>query len=398
MDQSSIVLQPNEEGLRQAGELLRAGRLVAFPTETVYGLGANALNEEAARGIFTAKRRPTTDPLIVHVVEVSDAERLTDMSAEAEGVFTLLGERFWPGPLTIIVKASDLIPGIITANTGMVGIRSPSHPIARRLLTAAGVPVAAPSANLFGHVSPTRCEHVVADLGDQGIHVVNGDSPEDLRYTAFHGIESTVAKLDPAKKNIYLLRQGAVTRNQIEQALHTGGFSDWTIEVVVRSVDMSRTGSSKQVETSSNEGECAPGQAITHYAPNIPCVVASSVENIPSCDGTVSNNDDDILLTAEKLRETVVIDFGGMLFPLKEHVLYYTDIAPDRDAADAARSLFLNLREAELKPGANLVVLASIAPSSDREAAEFLEGIGPGLVDRMQRAASGVRVNIKYTL
>jgi L-threonylcarbamoyladenylate synthase len=406
-----VVLRPDAAGLRLGGELLRAGRLVAFPTETVYGLGANALDEAAARRIFEAKGRPTSDPLIVHVVSMEDAEPLIDVDGPGREVFCLLAAAFWPGPLTLVVRAAACIPPLITAGTGMVGIRSPSHPIARLLLQEARVPVAAPSANLFGHVSPTRCEHVVADLGDRGIHVVDGDSPEHLQHTCVHGIESTVAKIDIGKKVVFLLRQGAITRSHIVNILQSKGYGDWSVELVVRSVAMvstSGTGPSAHgppptptdaaAAGGGNEGELAPGQAVTHYAPNIPCIIASSIE----CEIADSSKysdlsiDDDNLFTLQKLKKTVVIDYGGKLGSIKEHVLAYRDISPDGDASAGAREIFLSLRWAELVPGAGYVILANIAPSEGTAgAADFLDGVGPGLADRMQRAASGRRVDIK---
>lgn len=396
----SLVLQPDEEGLCKAGELLRAGQLVAFPTETVYGLGANALDEAAARGIFIAKGRPMTDPLIVHVCAAADATPLIDIDGEAEAVFKMLGEAFWPGPLTLIVRAASCVPGVITANTGMVGIRSPSHPIAQQLLQAARVPVAAPSANLFGHVSPTRCEHVLADLGSKGVSVVYGDSPEHLQHTCVHGIESTVAKLDAPKKTVFLLRQGAITRQQILGALRNSVFVDWGVELVVRSVAMVATDANALVECSAlNEGELAPGQAITHYAPNIPCVIAETVQIVNSSSGESSSSssscDRNMTFSAAELKKTVVLDFGGVLSEVKDHVLAYNDLSPDRDTAVGARSLFLSLRWAEAVPGAEHVILADISPGEGAGAAQFLDSVGPGLADRMQRAASGVRVNVK---
>lgn len=399
--QHDLILQPDKDGIRTAGKMLRDGLLVAFPTETVYGLGANALNGDAARSIFVAKGRPTTDPLIVHILNAEDANPLIDVDGEAFEVFSLLGKSFWPGPLTLIVRAAACIPGIITANTGMVGIRSPSHPIAQLLLREAQVPVAAPSANLFGHVSPTRAEHVIKDLGNRGVHVINGDSEEYLSHTCVHGIESTVAKLDVEKKTVFVLRQGAITRKQVLDALQSNGFNDWTVEVVVRSVAMVGTHNAPAAEPS-NEGELAPGQAITHYAPDIPCVIANSIEFVsdsPEIRDLTSSMGDKRLFNAEELRKTVVVDFGGKLSSIQDHVLAYKDISPDGNTATAARSLFLSLRWAEMVPSAEHVILANIIPQKgDLSAVDFFDSVGPGLADRMQRAASGVKINIKCVL
>ena len=176
------------DGINQSAAILKAGGLVAFPTETVYGLGANALNDLSVRQIFAAKKRPATDPLIVHVLSKNDIYPLFEFEGPSVGandegqtktkaqlVCELLVDAFWPGPLTIIFKAKPVVPLSVTSGTGFVGLRSPRHPIARRLLEASGLPVAAPSANRFGHVSPTSSEHVMHDLGEEDIAVLRDD-------------------------------------------------------------------------------------------------------------------------------------------------------------------------------------------------------------------------------
>jgi tRNA threonylcarbamoyl adenosine modification protein (Sua5/YciO/YrdC/YwlC family) len=163
-EQKAQVLNCNEEGLRDAALILNAGGLVAFPTETVYGLGANALNAESVKNIFLAKKRPANDPLIVHILSKDNIYDLFDFSglkpeingkSRAQVVCELLMDAFWPGPLTVIFKAKSAVPLEVTSGTGFVGLRSPRHLVARKLLEASNLPVAAPSANRFGHVSPT---------------------------------------------------------------------------------------------------------------------------------------------------------------------------------------------------------------------------------------------------
>jgi tRNA threonylcarbamoyl adenosine modification protein (Sua5/YciO/YrdC/YwlC family) len=161
---TSRILECDDRGLEESAVILQSGGLVAFPTETVYGLGANALNESSVQSIFLAKKRPPTDPLIVHVLSRDNIYDLFDFDGlvcdtmgkpKAQVVCELLCDLFWPGPLTIIFKAKPVVPGAVTSGTGFVGLRSPRHAIARKLLQAAKLPVAAPSANRFGHVSPT---------------------------------------------------------------------------------------------------------------------------------------------------------------------------------------------------------------------------------------------------
>jgi len=188
--------------------LLRAGRLVAFPTETVYGLGANALDADAVRLIFEAKGRPSSSPLIVHVASIEAARELAeDWPEKAQK----LAERFWPGPLTIIVPRKAIVPDIVTAGLPSVGLRIPSHPMARALLQAAQIPIAAPSANRFTALSPTTAEHVREALAGRHVDMVLDGGPCTV------GIESTVVSL--ASGSPLILRPGMVSRTQIEEVI-----------------------------------------------------------------------------------------------------------------------------------------------------------------------------------
>ena len=179
--------------VEEAAHALVAGQLVAFPTETVYGLGAHAFDTAAVCRIFEVKGRPRTDPIICHVPTQEAAERLVRLEPRGMALLRRLSERFWPGPLTIVARACPELPDEITAGTGFVGVRCPDHALALELLTAAGVPVAAPSANRFGHVSPTRAKHVMNDLGAHEIYVLRGAEGESCCEV---GIESTVVKID----------------------------------------------------------------------------------------------------------------------------------------------------------------------------------------------------------
>jgi L-threonylcarbamoyladenylate synthase len=202
------------EPVARAAELLRAGSLVAIPTETVYGLGANALDEAAVRRIFEAKGRPLSSPLIVHVSSIAMARSLArEWPREAEA----LAARFWPGPLTIIVPKDSRVPDMVTAGLPSVGLRMPSHPLALAVIEAAGIPIAAPSANRFTELSPTTAQHVREGLGDRVDLILDG-GPCTV------GIESTVISLAGPKPRI--LRPGMVSQTQIEEAIgpvETGG-------------------------------------------------------------------------------------------------------------------------------------------------------------------------------
>jgi len=206
---SARVLPADDpSALAEGGRLLRAGGLVVFPTETVYGLGAAAFDAEAVARVFAVKARPSFDPLIVHVAETAELDRVAD-SADARA--RRLAERFWPGPLTLVLPRRSEVPDIVTAGLDTVAVRVPAHPAARALIRHAGVPVAAPSANPFGYVSPTTAAHVAELLGDAVDLVLDGGP-------CAVGVESTVLSLvgPPA-----ILRPGGVPREELEAVLGT---------------------------------------------------------------------------------------------------------------------------------------------------------------------------------
>lgn len=221
----------------QAAELLRNGRLVVFPTETVYGLGANALDPAAVARIFEAKGRPLTSPLIVHV---SSIEMARELAAVWPPQAQALAEHFWPGPLTIIVPKAAQVPDLVTAGLPSVGLRIPAHPLALELLGAAGIPLAAPSANRFTQLSPTTAEHVRESLGDRVDMILDG-GPCTV------GIESTVISL--AGEMPKILRPGLISQTDIETVIGP-------------------------VET--GMGAESPGQHPKHYSPRTPVILGDS--------------------------------------------------------------------------------------------------------------------------
>src|SRR5580704_19720035 len=199
--------RPSTEEIQSAALLLRAGKLVAFPTETVYGLGANAFDGEAVGRVFEAKGRPCNSPIIVHV---DSTEMVPTVVAEWPQTAEALVERFWPGPLTLVLKKQPAVPTIVTAGLETVGVRMPSHPVALALIEAAQLPIAAPSANRFTQLSPTTAEHVRQGLGARVDYILDGGE-------CAVGIESTVLSL--AGGRAILLRPGGISRTQIEEAI-----------------------------------------------------------------------------------------------------------------------------------------------------------------------------------
>ncbi|HTU91525.1 MAG TPA: L-threonylcarbamoyladenylate synthase [Gemmataceae bacterium] len=239
---------PNAEALAEAARVLRGGGLVAFPTETVYGLGANALDASAVARIFAAKGRPATNPLIVHVSNAGEARNVVaDWPASA----ALLAEHFWPGPLTLVLPKRDTVPDVVTAGGPTVAVRVPAHPVAQALLRAADLPIAAPSANRSTELSPTRAEHVLHGLGGRIEMLLDGGPTSG-------GIESTVLDLTATPPR--LLRPGPIGVAELEAALGS--------LIRVRSLTVAAQNSPQPLPS--------PGMMPRHYAPRTPleCVEA----------------------------------------------------------------------------------------------------------------------------
>ena len=226
--------------IRRAAELLRAGELVAFPTETVYGLGGNALDKDAARHIYAVKGRPSDNPLIVHLWDWSQAGEYAYVTAEGKALY----DAFCPGPLTMIFKKKPCIPDETTGGRDTVALRFPSHPVARALLKECGLPIAAPSANVSKHVSPTSALHVYNDLnGKIPLILEGGDSAV--------GIESTIVDLTGEEPTV--LRPGAITAEEIKEVLGKADYYKGEIKEAL-----------------------APGMKYRHYSPKVPCYLADA--------------------------------------------------------------------------------------------------------------------------
>ncbi len=250
---------PAEEELVRAAELIRRGGLVAFPTETVYGLGANALDAAAVARIYEAKERPFASPLIVHVADEAMARSITEAWPP---IARVLAARFWPGPLTLVLKKAAVVPDLVTADLDSVGVRVPSHPVALELIRRAGVPIAAPSANRFSEISPTTAEHVRTGLGDRVDMILDG-GPTRV------GIESTVVSL--IRNPSTILRPGMITQTDLELA--TG--VQWEREIDLPHVMES------------------PGLHARHYAPHTRFYILEASEPRPKGRGRILDMPDD---------------------------------------------------------------------------------------------------------
>lgn len=269
------LLSTGKADIRKAADAITAGLLVAFPTETVYGLGADAFNQAALARIFAAKGRPRFDPLIIHIASLEILDRLADLSALTPGMrekAAALMARFWPGPLTLILPKKPEVPDLATSGLPSVAIRCPDHPAALELIRLSTGAVAAPSANPFGRLSPTRAEHVRDQLGDRVDFILDGGRTSV-------GVESTVLDLSTGSSQV---NGGA--ENALPRILRPGGLSREDIEAVIGPVDFSAPGfsvaeaaggSGPSVFTPGQSGPVSPGQLRSHYAPVTPLVLYS---------------------------------------------------------------------------------------------------------------------------
>lgn len=248
----TLLLDNTDENIAKAAEILKNGGLVGIPTETVYGLAANALDGEAVAKIFAAKGRPADNPLIVHIADFTDIERF-NLVREIPETAKLLAERFWPGPLTIIMKKSDVIPDEVSAGLDTVAIRFPSHPTARKIIKECTLPLAAPSANLSGSPSPTTALHVMNDLNGRIDAVVDGGMSDV-------GLESTVITL--AEKTPRVLRPGGITLEQLKSVLGEVELDNAVLHQLEKGAKVS-----------------SPGMKYKHYAPKANVILLKCTDN-----------------------------------------------------------------------------------------------------------------------
>jgi L-threonylcarbamoyladenylate synthase len=324
-----------------AAAILREGGTVAFPTETVYGLGANALRADAVEKIFAAKQRPSWDPLIVHVV---DAAMLGDVAAEISSNARLLIDAFWPGPLTLLLPRHGRVPDIVTAGRARVGVRMPGHPVAQALIRAAGVPVAAPSANTFGHTSPTSAQHVADDLEGRIDAILDAGAAQPA-----HGLESTV--IDVGENPCVVYRPGVITLDDIRAAgVDAVAFQE-------RAPDWSAP----------REALPSPGVGLRHYAPRARLVLVEEgpeqVRRFEDLAGEFAGERLGLMLpegfAAEAVQNALVYRWGRW-----------------SDEEELARRLFAGLRE--LDADGATVILCPLPAA---------RGVGIAIRDRLLKAA-----------
>jgi len=305
-----------------AADLLRQGKLVGIPTETVYGLAANALNEKAVLSIFEAKNRPFFDPLIIHVPSLKAAENYAFLQDER---LILLAKNFWPGPLTLLLPKKELIPDLVTSGLSQVAVRVPNHPLSLALLNELDFPLAAPSANPFGYVSPTEAKHVNDQLGTKVDYILDGGS-------CAVGLESTIVGIEEDTLCVYRL----------------GGLALETIETLVGAVELRLNQSSDPK---------APGQLKNHYAPKKPLFIGNIAQ----------------LLKTHAHKKVAVISFGE---EFKGETIFLFELSKKKNIEEAAINLFKCLRLADESLAD--IVICDYLPES---------GLGRAINDRLKRAS-----------
>lgn len=330
----TIVAADDPASLTRAVARLKAGELVAFPTETVYGLGADARNPAAVRRIFALKGRPSSHPLIVHL---GSGAQLEEWSAQPSREAFMLAEAFWPGPLTLVLRRSSSVPDAVTGGQETVALRVPAHPVASALLTGFGSGVAAPSANRFGHVSPTTAAHVATEFPATGLLILDGGQCQV-------GLESTIVDLSQADANSAprLLRPGGVTLAAIEEVLGR------SLQLPAGAQENERASSGRAAaEITSGSGlrqaPRVPGTHASHYAPTAPCRLAASSELESVANLTVGS--------AVLARRPEPVGFTGRWIQLPNEPIGY------------ARELYAALRD--LDAAAPQQILVEAAPGGD---------------------------------
>jgi L-threonylcarbamoyladenylate synthase len=333
------ILEPNEGNLRRAAEHIARGGLVAFPTETVYGLGADAFDARAVARVFEAKARPSFDPLIVHVASV---EQVASVAREFGVKARALAQALWPGPLTLVMPKLDAVPDIVTAGLPTVGVRLPAHPVARKIIELSGTAVAAPSANPFGYLSPTRAEHVARMLGDKVDLIVDGGS-------CAVGVESTVLDVTSDPPRI----------------LRPGGTSAESIEAVIGLVARPGRAGAAAAAAADGAAQAGPGMLDSHYAPRTPLrlVAAGGLDSArPTGKAAV--------LVLDPLRLASLGQAAGRF----AHARVLT---MSGDLVEAAAALFAALHE--LDQGGFDEIWAERVPDA---------GLGPAINDRLYKASA----------
>lgn len=368
------IVDASDESIKKCGEYIRSGGIVGMPTETVYGLAANAFDIEAVKKIFEYKGRPLSDPLIVHVTSTEMAKDLIDVDDDTMRIFELLARNYWPGPLTVVVRANfNKISPTLTANTDFIGIRYPNHPIAKKLIEFSGVPIAAPSANKFCHISPVNPVHVFEDFKEFPVKILNGG-------VCNFCMESSVVKIVSLDKRLEILRMGAISPENFSESFSKNEYSDYKVQILSKAVKIDENVSSKDNKLDT-DGESikleAPGQFIKHYSPSIDTYIVTDI------------NEGKVLTFKNQYDKAVIIDYNSTLrHKYKERFTNYIELSETGDPVQVMHNLYNELHNAENVTGAEIILLCDLGqhmPENEHKST---------LVDRILKAAAHKRICI----
>jgi L-threonylcarbamoyladenylate synthase len=358
--QYPTIYAPTERALRQCKRQIMSGGLVAFPTETVYGLGADGLNPDAVNKIFEWKGRPNNNPIILHFSQLSQLSKITNLTQLELRAMLLIANECWPGPLTLVLRASDIVPKEVTAGKSFVGVRMPNDSVALALINECSCLIAAPSANLSGHCSPYTAQHVANDFHNRNLTILDDSENRFSRC----GIESSVIKLDenvpgvPGSLKVTVLRTGLVGGNRIKRILDAHNVP-FHLEYYVRlGSDSEKTGM-----------DC-PGQLFRHYAPMIPAYI--------------ENFDARHTIDAMQLHDYVIIGANGSLNEFNDKCLIYYDLGAS--IVDVAKNIYSVLRLAEKVSGAKGII---ISVKNLEEFADEDSDLDKAITDKLLRCSEG---------
>lgn len=361
-------LKSNPKNIEICSNKIISGDVVIFPTETVYGIGANAFNPDAIDKIYNYKKRPSNNPLIMHIISWKGAEIYTDINTLEHNIVNVITEHFWPGPLTILLKKSSYVSDKITANLDWVALRSPKNEVARKLLSKCMVPIVAPSANISGKITSTCKEHIMEHFKDYNISVLFEENPSKI------GTESTIIKIN--NDEVSLLRPGIITFDDIQNCIKKSGINNI-----------------KYIDFKSDKQSDHPGSSIKHYSPDIPTFLFNFINFdeslLPDADEKINNSVKKS--TKYFLENCACVDYNKAHFNYRDKFGAYVDLSEDNDIKEAIFNLYNVLHQLNHISSISRILITNHISHKD--------GLFKTLYDRIFRASSGkiLSVPIEFT-
>ena len=358
----SIQFSLTDQNIYKCASKIRNGEVVIFPTETVYGMGASSMNKEAIKQIYAIKRRPLNNPLIMHVLNWSAAKIYTSVSSAEEDIITELTDKFWPGPLTILVKKSKYVSDIVSGGTDWVSIRCPSGSIARKLIEYSMVPIVAPSANISGKITSTYKDHVIRYFNDTRVSILIDPEPCSI------GVESTILKIDGT--HISIVRPGIITMEHIKTCLSTEKYSHLQFEIC---------SISEQVEH--------PGSEISHYSTDKKTMLFNFIDTQFAKEAKVDTSITESLSKSIDfyLTQSACIDFNNKNFHCRDKFGAYVDLSENGSVEEALFNLYNVLHQLNHTEVVNILIFDFW---SDKE------GLYKTMFDRIFRCCNGNKIVI----